>query len=286
MSQPRFRLPDILAVREDRQQVTGRKQALQLACRDSASRSDILSCYLAGGPRYRLNRHTFKFRAPVAILIPAGTLDFDLQVGTIRGIYVLFQGHGLIKPKTKYGSTVVIAWGKQSLEVPMLKAVSTAQALLIEALLREIAQVRGTDLVSQMRRTTLLFRAIAEYGAMETFSPAGSIHREAARLKELIEKWAFNDRALEELYTELAVSAAHATLLFKKAFGVTPVAYRLQLRMQRARKLLVSSPLTVGMVAQAVGFADPLYFSRVFHNAFGVAPSDLIRDFARRRGTK
>jgi len=45
----------------------------------------------------------------------------------------------------------------------------------------------------------------------------------------------------------------------------------------------VSSKLNVGQVARAVGFAGPLYFSRLFRRAFGLAPSDLIRDFSGRR---
>ena len=88
---------------------------------------------------------------------------------------------------------------------------------------------------------------------------------------------------MEALYNELKSSAAHAEKLFKAAFHITPVAYRLQARMEKARELLVSSKLNVGQVARAVGFADPLYFSRLFRRAFGLAPSDLIRYFNARR---
>lgn len=285
MPRPQPWLPDILSVSEDCQQITGHKKAVRLAGRGRASASDIFSVYLSGGPRYRLNAQTYQFRAPVAILIPTGTIDCDWQVGAIRGIFVLFKSHGLVKPGAGSRNTVVISWGAQSLEAPMLKPISAAQAVVLDALLRDLQKVRGTDLVSQLRRATLLFRAIAEYGACAT-PGGGSIHREAARLKELLENQAFNNCALEELYAKLNVSATHAALLFKKAFEVSPVAYRKQLRLQEARKLLVSSPLAVKEVARAVGFADPLYFTRVFHQAFGVAPSELIRDFARRREMK
>lgn len=286
MLRPQPWLPDILSVGEDRQQIAGQKKALRLSGHGRKSACDIFSIYLSGGPRYRLNSETYQFRAPVAILIPAGTIDCDWQVGAIRGIFVLFKSHGLIKPGAGRRNTVIISWGAQSLEAPIIKPISTAQAVVLDALLRDLQKVRGTDLVNQLRRATLLFRAIAEYCACATPGGGGSIHREAVRLKELLESQAFHNYALEELYAKLNVSATHAALLFKKAFEVSPVAYRKQLRLQEARKLLVSSPLAVKAVAQAVGFADPLYFTRVFHQAFGVAPSELIRDFARRREMK
>lgn len=44
-------------------------------------------------------------------------------------------------------------------------------------------------------------------------------------------------------------------------------------RMDRAVSLLTSSGLRVGEVARAVGFQDPLYFSRVFSTVFGQPPS-------------
>ena len=44
-------------------------------------------------------------------------------------------------------------------------------------------------------------------------------------------------------------------------------------RMREAARLLRGSGLRVGEVAEAVGYADPLYFSRVFRATYGVPPS-------------
>ena len=69
---------------------------------------------------------------------------------------------------------------------------------------------------------------------------------------------------MADVYSHLDLSSAHAGVLFRAAFGASPVAYRSQLRLRRARELLVSSQLNVAQVALAVGFTDALYFSRVF----------------------
>ena len=88
---------------------------------------------------------------------------------------------------------------------------------------------------------------------------------------------------MAQIYRQMNISAAHAGALFKRAFGLAPVAYRNRLRLSRAREFLVSSTANVSETAFAVGFSDPLYFSRVFHKTFGVTPSSLIQDFTSKR---
>ena len=99
-------------------------------------------------------------------------------------------------------------------------------------------------------------------------------------MRQLLEAKAFEDVALGTLYKELDLSPAHAEVLFRRAYGAAPVAYRTRMRLRRARELLVSSQLNVSQTARAVGFRDPLYFSRLFRKAFGSTPSGLIRDLS------
>ena len=53
--------------------------------------------------------------------------------------------------------------------------------------------------------------------------------------------------------------------------------------MERAQTIILSgvtnrySDYTVTQIAEACGFSEPLYFSRVFKKHFGVAPSYYIR---------
>lgn len=68
--------------------------------------------------------------------------------------------------------------------------------------------------------------------------------------------------------------------LFKKETGVTPREFLLKQRMELAQKLLTGgaankySSYTVSQIAEACGFSEPLYFSRVFKKYYGVSPSN------------
>ncbi|MCP1419154.1 AraC-like DNA-binding protein [Pseudomonas laurylsulfativorans] len=60
---------------------------------------------------------------------------------------------------------------------------------------------------------------------------------------------------------------------FKRTVGMTPHAWLLRLRLERACGLLSRSGQPIIDVAHAVGFYDQSHFNRAFRQAFGVAPS-------------
>jgi len=80
---------------------------------------------------------------------------------------------------------------------------------------------------------------------------------------------------------ELARMASYSTWHFIRAFhdvyGETPYAYLVRQRLDRARRLVRSSPLAISEIAQAIGFENRSAFSRLFKQRFGVSAADLRR---------
>ena len=85
--------------------------------------------------------------------------------------------------------------------------------------------------------------------------------------------------SLENSIRSLPLNYDYVRKLFKKEVGTTPHEYLMRARMERARSILLSgvsnrySDYTVSQIAEACGFSEPLYFSRVFKKYFGVAPT-------------
>lgn len=71
-----------------------------------------------------------------------------------------------------------------------------------------------------------------------------------------------------------AVTETHFIHLFREFTGLSPHAYVTRIRMDRARDLLSGSTLSVGEVARAVGYDNPLYFSRLFCAQTGYNPTN------------
>lgn len=79
---------------------------------------------------------------------------------------------------------------------------------------------------------------------------------------------------LDELAKHSKLSPAHYSFLFKKHTGYSPINYFLRLKIQRACVYLDTSDCPINEVAEQLGFKDPFYFSRLFHNIMGMSPSE------------
>lgn len=81
------------------------------------------------------------------------------------------------------------------------------------------------------------------------------------------------DLSISSVCSTLGVSAAYFSTVFKKETGKTFINYLTEYRMNRAVEMLVSGNEKTYVIAQAVGYSDPNYFSYVFRRQFGVSPS-------------
>lgn len=92
-----------------------------------------------------------------------------------------------------------------------------------------------------------------------------------------LEKEHFREKSMKEIAEMCYVSPAYFRRLFKEYAGVTPMEYRLNARMEYAKKLLAIGAMNTGEVARAVGFEDPAYFCRVFKKRVGVSPGKYMQ---------
>lgn len=73
------------------------------------------------------------------------------------------------------------------------------------------------------------------------------------------------------------VSKSQLFRLFQETFNQSPLKWLKNYRLSQARRLLVETDDTIGKIAGQVGYNDPLHFSRDFHRAVGVSPSEFRR---------
>ncbi|MFE5321595.1 helix-turn-helix domain-containing protein [Paenibacillus sp. NPDC056579] len=68
--------------------------------------------------------------------------------------------------------------------------------------------------------------------------------------------------------------------IFSKYSGLTMRNYIQQLRVQHAKHLLLENQADVRHIAEQVGYADPLYFSKIFKKLEGIPPTDYRLRYA------
>ena len=94
------------------------------------------------------------------------------------------------------------------------------------------------------------------------------IHEARFKLHESI----YQNMDMELLARELNVSYPWFRKTFKEIIGIAPGQYHLNLRIEKACKLLKETALPVAEVSDHLGFESEFYFSRIFKKKMGFAP--------------
>lgn len=122
----------------------------------------------------------------------------------------------------------------------------------------------------------LLLR-LAIYSSGKKQSPHRYVRRSDSRLddakKTLDEQ--FNHRIeVSELAKSSHLSRNYFSTRFRERFGMTVDAYLLRRRIEMARHLLITTPLSVKEIAFECGIPDPHYFNKQFRHSAGISPSE------------
>ena len=81
------------------------------------------------------------------------------------------------------------------------------------------------------------------------------------------------DINIEEYAQSRGMSTCWFIRNFKKFTGTTPMQYIRSIRISNAHSLLETTQYSISEISRIVGYANPLYFSRLFHKQKGFAPS-------------
>jgi len=101
------------------------------------------------------------------------------------------------------------------------------------------------------------------------------VRRALMHIHRLAEKDPHTALTLAELAGQANVTEKHLCRLFAKWVGHSPMQTYTLLKLDFSLSLLARTNLDVKEISQRSGFADPLYFSRIFSRAYGRSPTAL-----------
>lgn len=78
--------------------------------------------------------------------------------------------------------------------------------------------------------------------------------------------------SLVDISEQTHYSVSHCEMVFNKTTGLSITSYIIKKRIEKSKSLLIERTLSLPEVAEAVGFSDYNYFSRVFKKENGVSP--------------
>ena len=127
--------------------------------------------------------------------------------------------------------------------------------------------------VIQLSRVKYPSMAFAIVSGYDDFSYC----REALRLQ--ITDYILEDVSLHILSEEFHLNSQYISQLFRNEIEVNFLTYLTNIRMEHAKKLLLSSSLSIAEVSEQSGYGDYRVFTKVFKKSEGITPSQYRRDF-------
>lgn len=207
------------------------------------------------------------------------------QIGAIcSGAYVLAKA-GFLN-----GVQTAVHWAYHDLfqeefpEVSLVRNVFVASArhttasggtAAADLMLHLIAADHGQDLATAVA-DQMVYNAVREGTATQRVSLQSRLGVRNDHLKRAI---AMIEANLEEpiptctLADNLGISTRQLERLFGKYLNTSPKKYFLELRLHRARNLIVQTEQSISEIAMACGFNSTSHFSKVFRKQFGVSPA-------------
>ncbi|OWR31492.1 AraC family transcriptional regulator [Saccharibacillus sp. O23] len=153
---------------------------------------------------------------------------------------------------------------------------------LTEATLRLVRLLdtpKDIEALAPLAVSELLYRALqGELGGMiRRFAASGtSAQRIAGAVRRLQTEY---DRTLrvEELAAQANMSESSFYVRFKETTGLTPIQYQKRIRLQEARRLLLSETGEAADAAYRVGYESPSQFGREYARMFGLPPAQDMK---------
>lgn len=143
-----------------------------------------------------------------------------------------------------------------------------------DLMLHLIGQDHGSDLATSVA-DQMVYNAVREGSAAQRVSLQS---RHGMRNAHLMRAIRMMEEHIEEplppsaIAERLGISTRQLERLFGRYLNSTPKHYFLEMRLHRARNLLVQTDQSITEIAMACGFRSTSHFSKVFRGAFGTSP--------------
>ncbi len=243
-----------------------KKRNAKPSYRESGRKTNGFIYYLRGGHSFSFPNNSFRTKADDLLFLPYGASYCNK----------------LRAPDTEYYEINFVLF-ENGTPVRLFNSARLVPPDVAKELLPYIRQTYLQYLSGERAQMLLCISNVLHIiGRLQARFPAA--HPQAAvpdKIKasvEYLKKNYRNNTPVTELAAMSYTSVSNLELLFRKTYGMTPVAYRNMLRLNRAKQLLADG-FTIEETAAQTGFRDPVYFSKTFKKRIGTTPGEYRKRF-------
>jgi transcriptional regulator GlxA family with amidase domain len=206
---------------------------------------------------------------------------------TIGGLCT--AAHTLAKAGLLDGKRATIHWenqdsfGEEFEDVTLTKSVyvidgnrmtTAGGTASIDLMLKLIAEDHGEDLANAVADQLIYSSIRTDQDTQRLSIPTriGVRHPKLSRVIQMMEQAIEEPVSPASLARDVGLSTRQLERLFRRYLDRSPKRYYMELRLQKARNLLMQTDMSVINVALACGFASPSHFSKCYRAHYGTTP--------------
>jgi len=144
----------------------------------------------------------------------------------------------------------------------------------IDLMLKLIAADQGETLANEIADTLIYssIRTDRDTQRLSTPTRIGVRHPKLSKVIQIMEANIEEPISPAILASDVGMSTRQLERLFRRYLSRSPKRYYMELRLQKARNLLMQTDMTVINVALACGFASPSHFSKCYRSHYNTTP--------------
>jgi two-component system, response regulator YesN len=193
-------------------------------------------------------------------------LDRERYARGISDFMAVLRGGGVHSPKDIKSAFIRFFWSAlgAAREISYERCAALAQEEMLETIRFAVAW-------SELEAAADVLRGLSP-------EPEGADGRDGAlvaRAKNVVREAFSQGITLNEVAQRISVTPEYLSSMFHRETGCTFSAYIRDMRVIKAKELLIGSSLRLGEISDRVGYRDAKYFCRVFKEATGMKPSEF-----------
>ena len=255
----------------------------------------------SNGSRFKVDMDLDELGRDDTLMLCGG---IDVQAATTRGLLnwlrrearrgvtvagLCTAAHSLAKAGLLDGKRATIHWENQDSfaeefeEVRLTKSVfvidgpritTAGGTASIDLMLKLIADDHGEELANAVADQLIYSSIRTDQDTQRLSIPTriGVRHPKLSRVIQVMEQTIEEPTSPAILARDVGLSTRQLERLFRRYLNRSPKRYYLELRLQKARNLLMQTDMSVINVALASGFASPSHFSKCYRAHYGTTP--------------
>ncbi|MGQ4656556.1 arabinose operon transcriptional regulator AraC [Aeromonas sp. s8] len=230
----------------------------------------IINMTMAGGGKIFSGDNAFGVAPGELLLFPPGVPHYYSRAPEQQEWYHHWV---YFRPRAYWADW--LKWPKMMQGVGRLNLDNDALVREFDALFVSIAEThKGITPMSEPLAMNLLERLLIRCYEVFSQTEQPTIDPRVQQACQMLSENIAAEISIDSLAELVFLSPSRLAHLFRDQVGVSIVRWREDQRIMRAKLLLQTTPLTIAIVGQQVGYDDQLYFSRVFKKRVGVSPTE------------